>query len=571
MQKYSAGQFLSVFKILLVVLTLSVSTSGVLSAGQAPAAGQDLTQGPLPPLPPLPLSPTEKAEKDGTALRLTLKDVTKMALKNNLDIAIQDTNEVLSQQAIVQAYGQYDPSLTVGLGVQSQKSPNTNLATESSGGNYSTMDYANWNFGFQQNVRTGGNYSVQYNSNRTASDVGFFLFSPQYNTSVTLTFTQPLLRNLRIDQNRGQIKLASLDLKTSDSQFKAKVVDIIANIQGQYWDLAGAIRDYEIKRESVRLAQITLRDNTRKVEIGVLAAISVTEARATLAQREGDMIQAEEKIYDAENNLLTMISNDRKAEVWSQVIVPAETPAFQEYKIDYAAAIKSALTNRPELEQSDIAFRKDEVNQRLYEESHKWQFDLKGSFGTTGVAGPQTYITDPLTGQREVLIAPEMVGGIGIANKLLLTGGFTNWTVGFNIQVPIRNRTADAQLAQVKIQKQQELMKRKNLEQQIQAEIRSAAQKIETNRRLVESARAASAYAEEQLKGEQIRFDNGASETFRVLDRQENYAAAQAAELQALISYKKSIIAFEKAKYTLLESNDFATATRSHEDAPKFK
>ena len=343
-----------------------------------------------------------------------------------------------------------------------------------------------------------------------------------------------MLRNLRIDQNRGQIKLANLDLKTSDSQFKAKVVDIIANIQGQYWDLAGAIRDYEIKRESVRLAQITLRDNTRKVEIGVPDAISVTEARATLAQREGDMILAEEKIYDAENTLLTMISNDRKAEIWSQVIVPAEAPSFQEYKVDYTAAINAALANRPELEQSDIAIRKDEINQRLSEESRRWQFDVKGSFGTTGVAGPQSYITDPISGQRVILIDPTMVGGIGNAYKLLFTGGFTNWAVGFNIQIPIRNRTADAQLAQVKIQKQKELITRKNTEQQIQSEIRSAAQKIETNRKLVESARAASAYAEEQLKGEQIRFDNGASETFRVLDCQENYAAAQAAELGKL-------------------------------------
>ena len=151
-----------------------------------------------------------------------------------------------------------------------------------------------------------------------------------------------------------------------------------------------------------------------------------------------------------------------------------------------------------------------------------------------------------------------MVGGIGNANKLLFTGGFTNWAVGFNLQIPVRNRTVDAQIAEVKIQKRQEVMKRKNIEQQIQPEVRSAAQKIETNRKLLESARAATAYAEEQLRGEQTRFENGVSENFRVLDRQANYSSAKWVELQALISYKKSIIAFQKKQNAhWLSSNDF--------------
>ncbi len=386
MQKHSIWRVLSVFQTLCAVLVMAVCPSGVLMAEQSGAAQEESVQ-PLPPLPPLPLGPIEKAERDGTVLRLSLKDVTRLALTKNLDIAIQDTNEGLSRQAILQAQGPYDPTITLGLGVQSQKSPNTNYTTKSSSGNYSTMDYANWNFSFQQNVRTGGTFSASYNTNRTDSDVAFFLFSPQYNASTTFTFTQPLWRNLRIDQNRGQIKLANLDLKMNDSQFKAKVVDIISNVQGQYWDLVGAIRDYEIKRESVRLAQTTLRDNTRKVEIGTLAAITVTEAQATLAQREGDMIMLRRRSSTPRYTLLTMISSDRKEEIWSQMIIPTETPDYQEYKVDYTTAVETALKNRPELEQSDITSMKYGINQGLNEESRKWQFDLKGSFGTTELPG----------------------------------------------------------------------------------------------------------------------------------------------------------------------------------------
>jgi outer membrane protein len=552
--------------ILCIIMTIFACPSGVVRA-QRGASSLDLP--PLPPLPPLPLNPIEKAEKNGTALKMSLKDITKLALQMNLDIEIQSTNERLSKQAILQAHGQYDPIIGWNLGAGSQKSPNSNLATKSATGkNYSKTDSANWDFSFQQNVKTGGSLSANYKSSRSDSTVNFFLFSPQYNATASVTFTQPLWRNFRIDQNRGQIQLANLDLKMSNSQFEAKVVDIIANIQNQYWDLVGAIRDYEIKRESVRLAQTSLRDNIRKEEIGTVAAITVTEARAALAQREGDMILAEEKIHDAENTLLTMISNDRKAEIWSKIIVPTEKPDFQDYPVDLAAAIDRAMGKRPEIEQSKITLKKDRINRDVSEQGRKWQLDAKGSFGTTAVAGPQSYYLNPLSGQLESTVDPSMVGGIGNAYKQLFTGGFIDWNIGFNLQIPLRNRTVDAQIAQIKIQEQQENIRRKNIEQQIQAEIRSAVQKMETNRRLVESAKASCLYAEEQLKGEKKRFDNGASENFRVLDRQANYSTAQGAELQALISYKKSIIALQKAEYTLLESNDFATAKRNTGNAP---
>lgn len=173
MQKHSIWRVLSVFQTLCAVLVMAVCPSGVLMAEQSGAAQEESVQ-PLPPLPPLPLGPIEKAERDGKVLRLSLKDVTRLALTKNLDIAIQDTNEGLSRQGILQAQGPYDPTITLGLGVQSQKSPNTNYTTQSSSGNYSQMDYANWNFSFQQNVKTGGTFSASLNSNRTDSNVAFF-------------------------------------------------------------------------------------------------------------------------------------------------------------------------------------------------------------------------------------------------------------------------------------------------------------------------------------------------------------------------------------------------------------
>jgi outer membrane protein TolC len=507
-------------------------------------------------LPALPESPIERAESDGTALLISLRDLTKLALQNNLDIAISDTNEELYQQKVMQTYGPYDPALTIGLGVQSNKRPNTNLTNRSTAGDFNKTDFSNWNFQFTQNIPTGGGVTASYNNSRSDTNQQFALFTPQYNSSLTLQFTQPLNRNFRIDQTRGAIKLANLDNRLNDSQFKQTVTTTIGTIQGMYWDLVGAIRDFQNKRESVNLARISLENNTKEVEIGVLAPISITEAKAEMASREVDMIASREAILVAENNLRAVISPDRNAEIWHKVIVPTDTPEFTEYKVDLDQAIDTALHNRPELEQYGIQLEENGISYQVSQNQKKWQVDLVGAIGTVGVAGPQGY--DPLTGLP--LIDPNLIGGVGNANRLLFAGGFLNWSAGFNVQIPLRNRGLSAQLGELKVQRQQLLMNRKNTEQKIVVQVRNAIQDLETNKQRVETARVASELAREQLVGETKRFQAGMSQNFLVLQRQQDLSTAQGTELQALIAYKKSIITLQQAMYTLLESNDFEIA-----------
>ncbi len=501
----------------------------------------------------LPLSPVEEAEHNGTALKISLEDLTKLALQNNLDIAISDTNEQLYQQKVVQAYGPYDPALAVTLGTQSSKRPNTNLTNRSTQGNFNKTDFASWAFQFTQNVPTGGGILATYNSSRSDTNQQFALFTPQYATSFSVQFTQPLNRNRRIDQTRGTIKLANLDTKINDSQFKQTVTTTIATIQGMYWDLVGAIRNFEIQRDSVKLAQITLQNNIREVEIGVQPQISITEARAQMANLVVNLYAARETIAVAENNLRVVVSPDRNADIWQKEIVPTDAPDFKEYKVGLPEAIETALRSRPELEQYNLQIQENDITSRLDSNLRKWQVDFVASFGSSGVGGPQAI--DPLTGNP--LIDPNLIGGVGTANRTLFTGGFTNWFTGFNIQIPLRNRNLDAQLAQVKIQKQQLVMNERNMEQKIAVQVRNAYEDLQTNKQRVETAQVAQDLAKEQLDGETKRFEAGMSQNFLVLQRQNDYATAQGTVLQALISYKKSIITLLQAMNTLLESSDF--------------
>jgi HAE1 family hydrophobic/amphiphilic exporter-1 len=571
---------LSSLGIFSLVFAFTAISSPVIHAQQAAPASEQAAaqQSSTADLPPLPMSPTEKAEKDGTALRLSLKDITKLALQSNLDIAIQDTNEQLNQQKIFQVYGDYDPKLTGQLGVNLRRTANTNLASQSTA-SYSSNDTALWNFEFSQPLKTGGTIKLGWNSQRLNSNTTFSLFNPQYQVGGTLTFTQPLWRNRNIDQTRSNIKLYNLDLKNSDSQFKQKVTETISSIQSQYWDLVAAIRNYQIKRDSVRLAQITLRDNKKKVEVGTLAPIEVTDAQANVAQREVELWSAEEIIISQENNLRALISNDRKADIWSRVIVPTDTPDFKEYTVDLETAINTALANRPELEQYDISLNQLDINTRLYENNRKWQVDLTAALGSTGNAGPQACQKNAYTGecltddQGNPIPAtpPALVGGLGNAYKTVFTEGFYNWQVGVQLTIPLRSRSLDAQIAQQQIKKRQQLMQRRNSEQSIQVEIRNAIQKLETTRKQVETAGVSRTFSKERLDGETKRFEAGLSQNYLVLQRQNELSSAEYTELQALISYRKAIINLQKAMYTLLELNEFEIAKGSSSKVPDLK
>ena len=162
---------LPILSILGLVLASTIIPSPVIIAqetatsAQAPAATQPVSDD----LPPLPLSPIEKAQKDGTALPLSLKEVTKLALQNNLDIAIQDTNEQASYAKILSANAVYDPTLSGSFSTNSSKRANTSIYAASLAP-FNTSKSLSWNYQFQQPLRTGGSISANWQSGRSTTD-----------------------------------------------------------------------------------------------------------------------------------------------------------------------------------------------------------------------------------------------------------------------------------------------------------------------------------------------------------------------------------------------------------------
>ncbi len=527
----------------------------------------------------LPLSPVEKAEKNGTALKMSLKDLTKMALQNNLDIAIQDTNEQAIQFRILAAQATYDPTLSGSMSWGKSKSFNTSY-TEQSATDTMISENASWNLNFSQKLKFyGSNYSVRWNGGRRDTNATNQKFSPSYSSGLNFSFTQPLLKNFRMDDARKNIKVVNLNAKTTDSQFKQQVSNIIADIQNQYWNLVSAIKDYEIKRNSVRLGMITLRDNKKRVDVGTLAPIGVTESEYDLANRQLQLITSEERILQQENALRNLISTNRNSDIWSKVIVPIDTVDFQEYKVDLETAIATALKNRPEMEQSDISLQISELDQMSTRNSKKWGLDATFSYGLSGQAGPQSYRRNFITGQYDLdsqgnripESKPELIGGFFTSIKTMINQNVNNWTMQLQLSIPLWTKSQDAQLAQQMISQRQTLLQRRKQEQSIQVEIRNAVQKLSTNRAQLETAKKGRELSEAQLDGEKKRFDAGLSENYKVLQRQNEVASAEKTYLDNLITYKQSVIALQKSMYILLEDNQLEMAKGASTKVPDLK
>ncbi len=236
-------------------------------AQQTPVTPPPPPAGPQPAL-NRPIAARSIGLEPGRVVRWTLRDAIIAALEKNVDIEIERENVRIAQYDINGARGFYDPTLTSFINYQPSTTPNA-FVFSGTAQSFLKRDTFTYNFGLQQFVeKGGGSYAVTFNNNRVVSNTNNF--TPQYGPNLTFSYTQPLFKDFGIDEGRRQIKIARKRLDLSDATFRQRAIEIISQVQQAYWDLALAIRDEEIQRDAVKLAETQLNNNQRQVEVGTL-------------------------------------------------------------------------------------------------------------------------------------------------------------------------------------------------------------------------------------------------------------------------------------------------------------
>ena len=541
-----------------------------LAYAQTPAPKQEPPTQPNLPAPAQPAAPSQttpshlagvEADK---IVRWTLKDAILAALEKNPDIEIARHNVRLSQFDVLAAQGAYDPITSSALNYNSQKAPNVSRFSGSSQ-NFLENDAFGYNFGYSKLVeRTGGSYQVNFNNSRLTSNAASLATS--YNPTLTAALTQPLMKNLGIDSNRHLIQIAKKKLDLSDAQFRQQVIQIITDVQEAYWNLAFAIRSEEIQRDALKLAEKQLENNREQVKVGTLAQLDVINAAAQAENVRQQVFQAMQTEAQAADALKTLTVEGPADDLWTANIVPVESFELKPLMLPLPDALKLALANRPEVRQFALQKEMNEIDVKFFRNQTKPQVDLTTSYGLTGVAGLVASFPDQNGALQPANVPSAFVGGYGTALRNLFDNSFPTWRVGVNISLPLRNRTAQANLGgAIETGRQLDAQLRKQL-QTIEADVRAAYHAVEASELRYGAARAAREYAEQQLAGEQAKFSVGLSTTFLVLTRQNDLSQARGAEAQALTDYNKAIAALQSAISTTLTDN--SVEIQSGKDEP---
>lgn len=550
------------------------------------------------PLPPMPNMTRLGVTSDNT-LTLSLNDAIKRALENNNDIEIARDDVRFAETQLRSLEGVYDPFLSFTPQIDKRITPVQNIFAGGGVAGQVSNTTLSLNPTLNKSFSTGGgDYQLSFSNSRTKTSAANSTLNPFYSSNLSLTFTQPILRDRSIDINRRQIRIQKKRLEQSDADFRLRTISVISQVQQAYWELVFALRDQQNQLANLNLSRENLRRVEAQIAVGTKAPLERAEVQTELANRESALLLAVQNVSVAENNLKKLVFKDPSVPEWSAQVTPTDTPKFDATPINLNDALKEARENRPELRRLRLQNDINQIDIKYFKNQTKPQVDIQSTVATTGLAGtPAATLPsgtllplisgDPATDANAFLLdqiqdiqrrsgfplattpfvaspslAPSaLIGGYGQTLKNLLNLNTYNVVVGVAIQIPLRNRTAEANLAGARIQGEQLQASLRSQDQIIEVDVRNAAQAVETSRLRVLAAREARANAETQLEGEQRLYQVGRSTTFLLFQRENALTNARGAELRAETDYNKALADLQRATSSTLRANNVIVNT----------
>lgn len=497
--------------------------------------------------------PLSALARAGT-IPLSVSDLIRLTLENNLDVAVDRYSPFSTGFLTAAAYQPFEPTLRLGAGVSRETSPSR---TQLEGAPSISQLSHNYTIGFGQTLQTGTNFTVDFTMFRSSSNNAFSTFNPSWVGQLRYEVTQPLLRNFGRRANTRQIRISQNNTSISEIQFEQQVIDLVVQAQKAYWDLVFSAEDQKVKQRSLDLAQKTLADNETQVKIGTLAPVDLIQARRQVATSREDLVVTSFTQTQVEDQLKKLLSPEPDPGLVLARVEPTQGTTLPSSAdvLPLDMAIKVAFENRPELRQLALELQNRDIEIEYARNQLLPSVNVTAGYLQNGVGGVETLRSGFGPGATIISVTP---GGQGDALGQLFGFKYTGWSVGFDVQIPLRNRAPQAEYSRAVTEKRTTETRVKALEQQIILDIRNALTQVEMNKARIENAQLSRSLAEEQLKAEQRRFDLGASTVRFVLEEQRNLTQMQTNEIAALVNYTKALVDYERAIGMTLKKHDIA-------------
>ncbi len=471
--------------------------------------------------------------------RLSIEEAVTLALEQNLALRVERINPLIQDTLVAEARSVYAPNLSTTLSGNDWDRPAGNIFD---GGDVVTNRYVRDNVDVVQEVPwKGGQYSAGWSGQRSTTTNVFTSFNPQLQSYLNLNYTQPLVRDFGIDSFRQQIAISRANRDLSDIDLRRTVVSTERDVRNAYWRLVFARSFLEVQRQSLALAEESLRNNRTRVEVGTMAPIDIVEAENEVARNVEAVIRAEADLERAEDQLRTLVFDPDTPDFWSMRLEPADSPVLEAREIDVDAAVRNALLNRTDLDTVDKNLERTDTDIRYFRNQQLPAVDLRVDYQLAGQGGDRLIRTGGFPG----MVVGREQRSFGSTLGDILANEFPNWTVGVTVSYPLGTSSADAALERSRLERSRTEASRRSLELRIATEVRDAARNVRTNLQRVEATRASRELAERRLEAEQRKFEVGLSTNFLVFQAQRDLATARNTEQQAILDYIRSLVDFE--------------------------
>jgi outer membrane protein len=477
--------------------------------------------------PPLPPAPATASPEAGAAL--SLEEAVRRALAKNFAVQIQNFTTANAEQALIIARAGFDPTLEASVQKSGSKSPVVDPVVDAEGNiiTSSSNEATRSRIGVSQRLLTGTNLALSGRLDRSENTPARSRFNPAYDSDVTLSVSQPLLRGFGPSYNRAAIEQAEIQVRRAGFDFRGTILDLVRSVETAYYNLGYAREQLLVRRFSLSVAEQLLEENRARRDTGVSTDLDVLQAEVGVANARRNVLLSEQDVNDATDDLLQLIGQFEFDETVGDIRIGEIQPASVSFDHSY----RLARDNRPDYAAQVALIEQLKIDARIARRDRLPNVALNGAVG---------YNTREDSASSA---AKEVWEGDGYA-----------WQFGLSMSVPWGSRADRARYQQALNTLSREEARLQSIDQNILVQVRSAVRAVQTNIEGVRISRLATQLSERQFEQEKARFDAGLSTFRRVQESQADLDSARVSELQARVSLRVALAELARLEGSSLET-----------------
>ena len=479
------------------------------------------------------------AQPPAAALALTLDEAVRRAVDHNPDLTVVRLGTEIQSAQVGESRTAYTPVFSSSFGRSSNVTPPTNALLGVSGAD--TRDWFS-STGVRQRVPWGnGTWSVSWDASRTTSNSPLNSFDPSLQSGLEVAFSQPLIRDRRMDVARQQYLIAKRNEATSELQFRETVVGTIAAVKQAYWTLKALRANVTVQERSLQLAEQLSKENAVRVRLGQTPPIDLVQVDAEVADRRENLIRARTAADDAEDRLRRLIMDPAETSFWQVRVETTDEPSGRMPLPDVEALVDKAITDRSDVARARNAVSNAETNVAYFANQRLPDVRIEASYRGSGLGGAQLLRTGAFPG----VITGTVNSGFGGVLGQAFGPDYPTWSLGVTVSHPVGRSFEHLREVQADVERRQAAARVASVQLDVAASIRQAARQVRSTAEREDAARAGATLAQQRLDAEQRRYTVGLSTSFLVTQAQRDLLQAEVKLLQATLDYQSSVVNFE--------------------------